>query len=68
MTTYAVIRNDAPDEDKKSFQVNFDQLIQDLGLQDPEIRQDRIKQMRSFVDEIFAFSEEFIKRNPELKD
>ena len=66
--SYAVIRNDAPEKEKEKFQIPFDQLVQDLGLQDAEMRQGRIDELRSFVDEVFAFCEEWIERNPELED
>ena len=65
---FSVIQNDAPDEEKPKFYAKLDQLLQELGLGDADTWPCRKQQVLSFAEEIFEFTEDFIKRNPKIRN
>ena len=62
------IQNDAPEEEKPTFQAKYDSLLRDLGLSKPEHWQQRQQQLRSLVTHFFNLAANIVASHPMIRD
>jgi hypothetical protein len=62
------LQQDAPEEEKPLFQVEFDRLLAAMGLATREDWAARAEQARALAEEVFQVAGEIVAQNPEIVD